>query len=93
MSFGQRARLGLLAIRLLEPNFYLLDEPTNHVDIPGQERLEDEILTHGATCILVSHDRSFVRGLGNRFLVIENRRLKEVDSPEPHFAAMAMEAS
>ncbi|HTO28593.1 MAG TPA: ATP-binding cassette domain-containing protein [Devosia sp.] len=92
LSFGQRARLGLLAIRLLEPNFYLLDEPTNHVDIPGQERLEDEILTHGATCILVSHDRSFVRGLGNRFLVIENRRLKEVDSPEPHFATMASEA-
>ena len=93
LSFGQRARLGLLAIRLLEPNFYLLDEPTNHVDIPGQERLEDEILAHGATCILVSHDRSFVRGLGNRFLVIENRRLKEVDSPEPHFAAMAREAT
>ncbi|MET3925288.1 ATP-binding cassette domain-containing protein [Devosia sp. 2618] len=91
LSFGQRARLGLLAIRLLEPNFYLLDEPTNHVDIPGQERLEDEILTHGATCILVSHDRSFVRGLGSRFFLIEGKKLKEVDSPEPHFAALAME--
>ncbi|WP_332700755.1 ABC-F family ATP-binding cassette domain-containing protein [Devosia sp.] len=93
LSFGQRARLGLLAIRLLEPNFYLLDEPTNHVDILGQERLEEEILAHGATCILVSHDRSFVRGLGNRFLLIENRRLTEVDGPELHFAAMAREAS
>ncbi|MBU1335085.1 MAG: ATP-binding cassette domain-containing protein [Alphaproteobacteria bacterium] len=93
LSFGQRARLGLLAIRLLEPNFYLLDEPTNHVDIPGQERLEAEILAHGVTCILVSHDRSFVRGLGNRFLLIENRRLTEVDGPELHFAAMAREAS
>ena len=31
--------------------------------------------------------------IGNRFLVIENRRLKEVDSPEPHFAAMASDAS
>ena len=89
LSFGQRARLGLLALRLLQPNFYLLDEPTNHVDIPGQERLEDEILTHGATCILVSHDRSFVRGLGSRFLLIEGKRLKEVDGPEPFFAAMA----
>lgn len=89
LSFGQRARLGLLAIRLLEPNFYLLDEPTNHVDIPGQERLEQEILTHGATCILVSHDRSFVRGLASRFLLIEKGRLKEVDSPEAHFASMA----
>lgn len=91
LSFGQRARLGLLAIRLQNPNFYLLDEPTNHVDIAGQERLEDEILAHGATSILVSHDRSFVRGLGSRFFLIENKRLKEVESPEPHFAAMAAE--
>jgi len=93
LSFGQRARLGLLALRLQQPNFYLLDEPTNHVDIPGQEKLEDEILAHGATCILVSHDRSFVRGLGNRFLLIDGRRLKEVDSPEAFFAAMAAEQS
>jgi ATPase subunit of ABC transporter with duplicated ATPase domains len=35
LSPGQRARLGLLALRLSEPNFYLMDEPTNHVDIPG----------------------------------------------------------
>lgn len=93
MSFGQRARLGLLALRLVEPNFYLLDEPTNHVDIPGQERLEDEILSHGATCILVSHDRSFVRGLGSRFLLIDGKKLKEVESPEHFFSAMAREAS
>ena len=92
LSFGQRARLGLLAIRLKQPNFYLLDEPTNHVDIPGQEALEDEILAHGATCILVSHDRSFVRGLGSRFFLIEKKRFKEVESPEPHFAEMALEA-
>ncbi|MCZ4345260.1 ATP-binding cassette domain-containing protein [Devosia neptuniae] len=91
LSFGQRARLGLLALRLQEPNFYLLDEPTNHVDIAGQERLEAEILAHGATCLLVSHDRSFVRGLGDRFLIIENRRLVEVESPEPFFAVMSQE--
>ena len=44
LSPGQKARLGLLALRLTEPNFYLLDEPTNHVDIPGQEQLESELL-------------------------------------------------
>jgi ATPase subunit of ABC transporter with duplicated ATPase domains len=38
-SLGQKARLGMLVLRLTEPNFYLLDEPTNHVDIPGQEKL------------------------------------------------------
>jgi len=82
LSPGQKARLGLLALRLLEPNFYLMDEPTNHVDIAGQERLESEILAHGATCVLVSHDRFFVRSIGTRFLRIEGNRLREVDTPD-----------
>ena len=77
LSSGQKARLGLLALRLAEPNFYLMDEPTNHVDIAGQERLESEILAQGATCVLVSHDRFFVRAMGTRFFRIEGRRLLE----------------
>ncbi len=89
LSLGQRARLGLLALRLTEPNFYLMDEPTNHVDIPGRETLETEILEHDATGVLVSHDRSFVRNVGNRYLLIDGRRLREVAGPEPFFAAMA----
>ena len=89
LSFGQRSRLGLLALRLTEPNFYLLDEPTNHVDIAGQEALESEILRHEATTILVSHDRRFVRNVGTRFLEIRGRRLVEVDGPEAFFEAMA----
>ena len=78
LSPGQKARLGLLALRLAEPNFYILDEPTNHMDIPGQEKLESELLKHGATCILVSHDRSFVETVGTRFLLIEDGRAEEV---------------
>ena len=91
LSFGQRARLGLLALRLSEPNFYLMDEPTNHVDIPGREALESEIETHGATAILVSHDRSFVRNVGTRYLVIVGKRLVEAETPDAFFAEMAGE--
>jgi ATPase subunit of ABC transporter with duplicated ATPase domains len=82
LSSGQKARLGLLVLRLVEPNFYLMDEPTNHVDIAGQERLESEILAHEATCVLVSHDRFFVRAIGTRFLRIEENRIHEVEPPE-----------
>jgi ATPase subunit of ABC transporter with duplicated ATPase domains len=71
LSPGQKARLGLLALRLTAPNFYVLDEPTNHVDIAGQEQLEAELLAQGATCLLVSHDRSFVEAVGTRFVEIE----------------------
>ncbi|MDB5660644.1 MAG: transporter [Cypionkella sp.] len=87
LSGGQKARLAMLLLRLSNPNFYLLDEPTNHLDIEGQEALEQELLTQGATCLLVSHDRDFIRAVGSRFWQIEKRKLIEVDSPEPFFAA------
>ncbi len=85
LSGGQRARLAMLILRLTKPNFYLLDEPTNHLDIEGQEALEAELQAQGATCVLVSHDRSFVRAVGNRFWLIEGKRLIEVDDPEAFF--------
>ncbi|WP_201829723.1 ABC-F family ATP-binding cassette domain-containing protein [Microvirga zambiensis] len=88
LSPGQKARLGLLALRLSEPNFYLMDEPTNHVDIPGREQLEAEILDNEATCIVVSHDRSFVKAIGTRFLLIEKGRLREIDGPEVFYESV-----
>ncbi len=91
LSGGQKARLAMLVLRLTEPNFYLLDEPTNHLDIDGQEALEDELVIHGAACLLVSHDRSFIRAVGNRFWQVERNRLIEVDSPEPFFASALMD--
>jgi ATPase subunit of ABC transporter with duplicated ATPase domains len=89
LSPGQKARLGLLALRLTEPNFYLLDEPTNHVDIAGQERLEAEILAHTPTCVLVSHDRAFVAAVATRFLLIEHDRLEEIDAPGRFYRSIA----
>jgi ATPase subunit of ABC transporter with duplicated ATPase domains len=88
LSPGQKARLGLLALRLSEPNFYLMDEPTNHVDIPGREQLETEILEAEATCIVVSHDRSFVTTIGTRFLLIDKGRIREIDGPEEFYESM-----
>ncbi|MBR7539701.1 ABC-F family ATP-binding cassette domain-containing protein, partial [Mycobacterium tuberculosis] len=85
----QKARLGMLVLRLANPNFFLLDEPTNHLDIDGQEALESELMAHEASCLLVSHDRSFVRAVGNRFWLIEKRRLVEVESPEAFFASVS----
>jgi ATPase subunit of ABC transporter with duplicated ATPase domains len=44
------------------------------------------LLAHEATCLLVSHDRSFVRAVGNRFWQIVRNRLIEVEDPEAFFA-------
>ncbi|MCE8006531.1 ABC-F family ATP-binding cassette domain-containing protein [Aestuariivita sp.] len=82
LSGGQKARLAMLILRLRNPNFYLLDEPTNHLDIEGQEALEEELIAHRVSCLLVSHDRSFLRNVGNRFWWIKGKKLEEVESPE-----------
>ena len=87
LSGGQKARLGMLLLRLAEPNFYLLDEPTNHLDIEGQEALEEELIEHQASCLLVSHDRDFVRTVGNRFWLIDGKKLLELEGPEGFFAS------
>jgi ATPase subunit of ABC transporter with duplicated ATPase domains len=93
LSGGQRARLALLLLRLQRPNFFLLDEPTNHLDIEGQEALEGELMAQETACLLVSHDRAFLRAVGNRFWqILPGRRgamLEEVDSPEPFLRAEA----
>jgi ATPase subunit of ABC transporter with duplicated ATPase domains len=63
------------------------------VDIPGREALEAEILKHGATAVLVSHDRRFVRNVGSRYLRIVGRKLVESEGPEDFFSDMAREAA
>src|SRR3979411_1772817 len=76
---GHKARLGMLLLRLARPNFYLLDEPTNHLDIEGQEALEGELTDDQASCLVVSHDRHFVRTVGNRFWLIDGKKLLELE--------------
>ena len=53
----------------------------------GQEALEAEITGRQASCVLVSHDRSFVRTVGTRFWLIDKRRLVEVEDAEAFFAS------
>jgi ATPase subunit of ABC transporter with duplicated ATPase domains len=71
----------------------LLDEPTNHLDIEGQEALEDELLQHQASCLLVSHDRNFVRTVGSRFWLIEKKKLVELEGPRASSRRSAQPAS
>lgn len=75
LSHGERSRLYLLALQIMRPNFYLLDEPTNHLDIEGQEKLEAAMLEDGASCVLVSHDRSFMEAVGTTTLTIRKNNL------------------
>ncbi|MBV8684564.1 MAG: ABC-F family ATP-binding cassette domain-containing protein, partial [Caulobacteraceae bacterium] len=87
LSYGERARLLFLKLKLESPNLYVLDEPTSHLDIEGQEALESQLDEADAACVFVSHDRWFTRAVATRYLEIRRGRLVEVDSPEPFFEA------
>ncbi len=79
LSGGEKARLLFLILKLKKPNFLILDEPTNHIDIEGKEQLEDQLKAGQNTLLFVSHDREFVQSVANRYLFIEDGELWEGD--------------
>ena len=85
LSFGERSRLAFLKMKLMRPNLYLLDEPTSHLDIEGQEDLETQLEETDVACIFVSHDRFFTRAVATRYLEIRKGRLVEVENADGFF--------
>ncbi len=68
LSGGERVRLALCKIFKTGPNFLILDEPTNHMDIVGKETLESMLKDFDGSVIFVSHDRYFVKSVATRVL-------------------------
>jgi ATPase subunit of ABC transporter with duplicated ATPase domains len=87
LSHGERSRLMFLKLKMMQPNLYLLDEPTSHLDIEGQEDLEAQLEEAEVACLFVSHDRWFTKAAATRFVEIRKGRLIEVESPDAFFAA------
>ena len=85
LSGGEKARLMFLIIKLNQPNFLILDEPTNHIDIQGKEQLEEQLLENNATLLITSHDRRFVDNIAKRYVVIVDGELKELNSPSEFY--------
>ena len=70
LSGGERIRLAFLQLFLTEPNFLLLDEPTTHLDLEGNETLERALKAFDGTICLVSHDVVFVRAIATSIIEI-----------------------
>jgi ATPase subunit of ABC transporter with duplicated ATPase domains len=68
LSGGERSRLAMARMLYDPPNFLVLDEPTNHLDLATKEMLVEALKEFEGTMIFVSHDRTFLRGLGSRVL-------------------------
>lgn len=76
LSGGERVRLALCKIFKRRPNFLILDEPTNHMDIVGKETLEDILKQFEGTVLFVSHDRYFIKEISDSLLVFEKDGVK-----------------
>ena len=72
LSGGERVRLALCKMFYTRPNFLILDEPTNHMDIPGKEALEKMLQSYSGTVLFVSHDRYFIREVATGILDFAN---------------------
>ena len=81
LSGGERRRLYLCTILMRNPNFLVLDEPTNDLDIMTLQVLEEYLKGYGGCLIVVSHDRYFMDKVVDHLLVFEGEgRIKDFPS-------------
>ncbi|RSK31682.1 ABC-F family ATP-binding cassette domain-containing protein [Hymenobacter metallilatus] len=71
LSGGEKRRLQLLRVLIKNPNFLILDEPTNDLDIGTLNILEDFLLHFSGCLLIVSHDRYFLDQLAEHLFVLE----------------------
>ncbi|UIR55751.1 ABC-F family ATP-binding cassette domain-containing protein [Sphingobacterium sp. SRCM116780] len=71
LSGGERKRLQLMRVLMLNPNFLILDEPSNDLDIDTLNVLEDFLMNYNGVLILVSHDRYLLDKLTEQLFIFE----------------------
>lgn len=74
LSGGQKVRIGLIEILLLEPTILMLDEPTNHLDRESINWLKGFVKNFSGSVLMVSHDRDFINATTNQILEITGDR-------------------
>ncbi|MBO5958409.1 MAG: ABC-F family ATP-binding cassette domain-containing protein [Bacteroidales bacterium] len=71
LSGGEKRRLYLLTVLVSNPNFLILDEPTNDLDLLTLQKLEDYLSTYKGCLLVVSHDRFFLDETVDQLFVFE----------------------
>ena len=77
LSGGERSRLAMARLMLEPYNLLVLDEPTNHMDMRSKDILKRAIQKYDGTVIVMSHDRDFLDGMGDRIYEFRDGGVKE----------------
>ena len=97
LSGGEKSRLALLKIMLLDTNFLILDEPTNHLDIRTKDVFQNALLNYSGTVAIVSHDRYFLDHMVNRVFELSDGHMTDYRGNYSYFiekrAQMAADAA
>ncbi|MGF7041941.1 ABC-F family ATP-binding cassette domain-containing protein [Mucilaginibacter lappiensis] len=72
LSGGEKKRLQLMSILMKNPNFLILDEPTNDLDIDTLNVLEEFLTNYGGVLMMVSHDRYLLDKLTDQLFIMED---------------------
>ena len=82
LSGGERNRVAMVQLLLQNPNFLILDEPTNHIDLYAKEVLCRALQSYQGSLLLVSHDQDIVNRVSSRVLEITPKGINQFGSYE-----------
>jgi ATP-binding cassette subfamily F protein 3 len=86
LSGGERSRLQLAKLMLSDANFLMLDEPTNNLDLPSCEVLENALDDFQGTVLVISHDRYFLDRVVDRIVELDEGALTEYPGDYTYYA-------
>ena len=76
LSGGEKMKVKLAELLQEKINTLIFDEPTNHIDIPTKEVLEDALEDFDGTLIFISHDRYFINKFADKIIELKNGNIK-----------------
>jgi ATP-binding cassette subfamily F protein 3 len=85
LSGGEKSRLALLKIMLLDTNFLILDEPTNHLDLKTKDIFQNALINYHGTVAIVSHDRYFLDNLVNKVFELKDGTINDYHGNYSYF--------
>lgn len=87
LSGGERIKLAFAKLFVGRANVLILDEPTNYLDIPSVEALEEMFGEYEGVLVFVSHDEAFIRACATEVLEVKDgRTINYLGTPEEYFA-------